>query len=120
MRSDLYIDGLWCPAEAGGTLEVVHPPTERVFATVAAGTASDVDKTVRAARRALDAGPWPRLRGAERARALRQVAAIIRTRGTTSRSGGAGQRQAPSRGLLGHRRRSGLFDFYAGLADDHR
>src|SRR5439155_15802771 len=39
---------------------------------------ADVDAAVAAARRAFDAGPWPRMRGAERARLLGRVAEAIR------------------------------------------
>lgn len=74
----LYIDGAFVPAARGGTLDVQDPAREEVFARAAAGTAADVDAAVAAARRASDQGPWPRLRAAERAALLRQVAAALR------------------------------------------
>ncbi|MBU3740184.1 MAG: aldehyde dehydrogenase family protein, partial [Rhodoferax sp.] len=48
-----YIDGRWVePAGETRTFELVDPATERVFATVPLGSAEDVDRAVRAARRA--------------------------------------------------------------------
>ncbi|WP_145908527.1 aldehyde dehydrogenase family protein [Kitasatospora viridis] len=51
-HADQYIDGGWRPTLGGGALEVRNPATEQVIATVAAGTAADVDAAVAAARRA--------------------------------------------------------------------
>ncbi|MFN8682398.1 aldehyde dehydrogenase family protein [Paracoccus sp. P2] len=48
-----YIDGAWCAPSGPGQRELVDPATEEMFATVAnGGTAEDVDRAVRAARRA--------------------------------------------------------------------
>ena len=80
MRDGLYIDGRWVAPAAGGTLPVVDPATEQVIAHVAAAGAADVDAAVKAARRAFDDGPWPRLSGAGRAAVLRRIAAGIRER----------------------------------------
>jgi aldehyde dehydrogenase (NAD+) len=41
----------------------------------------DVDLAVRAARRAFDEGPWPRLRAGERIRLLRRIADLVREHG---------------------------------------
>jgi len=50
-----YIDGQWTPPAVAATLDVVDPATERPFATIAVGSQADVDKAVRAAKRALPA-----------------------------------------------------------------
>ena len=42
---------------------------------------ADVDRAVRAARRAFDEGPWPRARATERIRVLRRVADLVREHG---------------------------------------
>jgi betaine-aldehyde dehydrogenase len=76
----LYIDGQWVVPVAGGSLDSLDPSDERPIAQFPAATAEDVDRAVRAARRAFDEGPWPRLSGAQRAMALRTVAAGIRQR----------------------------------------
>lgn len=74
MRTQLYIDGSFCPAGDGATLEAVDPATEKVFAKVASGGASDVDLAVRAARDAFDSGIWSGLPAPERATVLRRIA----------------------------------------------
>ncbi|TQF06633.1 aldehyde dehydrogenase family protein [Kitasatospora acidiphila] len=51
-HADQYIGGSWRPSQGGGALEVRNPATEEVIATVAAGTAADVDAAVAAARAA--------------------------------------------------------------------
>lgn len=74
MQTKLFIDGKWAEPAKGGTLDVIDPATEEVFHKIAAATADDVDLSVKAARRAFDEGPWPRMSGAERARYLRAIA----------------------------------------------
>lgn len=78
--TELYIDGSFAAPVAGGSFEAVNPATEKVFAQIAAGQAEDVDKAVRAARRAFDEGPWPRMSAAERASALRRISKGISDR----------------------------------------
>jgi 5-carboxymethyl-2-hydroxymuconic-semialdehyde dehydrogenase len=73
-----YIDGAFRASAAAQTFESLNPSTNEVLALAAAGEAADVDLAVAAARRAFDEGPWPRLKAAERAAALRRIAAGIR------------------------------------------
>ena len=80
MRDALYIDGVWANPLRGATLPVVDPATEKVIHHLPAATAEDIDAAVKAARRAFDYGPWPRLSGIERAACLRRIAVAIRTR----------------------------------------
>ncbi len=47
-----YIDGAWVDPVAPATLDVQNPATEEIFATVSLGSAADVDRAARAARRA--------------------------------------------------------------------
>src|SRR5919106_4434420 len=70
------------PVEAisGETLDVVNPATADVLTTTPAGGPDDVDRAVRAARRAFDDGPWPRLERSERARLLHRFADRIEER----------------------------------------
>lgn len=60
--------------------DVINPATEDIIQQVGAGAVEDVDAAVSAARRAFDTGEWPRLRGAERAKYLKAIAAGIRAR----------------------------------------
>jgi len=75
-----FIDGEFVDSEAGRTFQSLNPATNTPIAEVAAGSAEDVDRAVRAARRAFDEGPWPRMRAADRARALQRIADIIERR----------------------------------------
>ncbi|NBO92177.1 MAG: aldehyde dehydrogenase family protein [Planctomycetia bacterium] len=52
-------------------------PVEEVIATVAAGTAADIDKAVKAARRALESGPWATMDAAERGRLLFKLGDLV-------------------------------------------
>lgn len=76
MEPKHFIDGSWMAAAAGGELDVINPATEQVFAKIAAGTSTDVDRAVEAATRA-GRGPWARTTGRERAVVLRAIASAI-------------------------------------------
>jgi 5-carboxymethyl-2-hydroxymuconate semialdehyde dehydrogenase len=73
----MLIDGKWVEAASGKTFETLNPATGEVLARVAEGDAEDVDRAVRAARRAFDSGPWRRMRPAERERLLLRIADLI-------------------------------------------
>ncbi len=74
---ELLIDGELVPAAAGETFPSFEPATGRRLAEVARAGAEDVERAARAARRAFDDGPWPRLGAGERAALLRRVAARL-------------------------------------------
>lgn len=57
---ELYVDGEWTPA-AGGRREVVNPYDASVVTSVDEADAADVDRAVRAARRAFAEEDWPTL-----------------------------------------------------------
>ena len=75
----MYIDGQFVDASNGKTFDVFDPATEEVIATVPAGTASDVDRAVRAAKRAFYEG-WRGVTAQERGRILLRLADRIRAR----------------------------------------
>ncbi len=72
-----FIDNDFVPAITGETFETLNPANNRAVAAVAAGTEADVDRAVASARRAFDAGPWPRMTPADRAKALRRIGDLI-------------------------------------------
>ncbi|MFJ3617483.1 aldehyde dehydrogenase [Streptomyces iakyrus] len=74
-----HIDGAE-ESGAGAVFPVVSPRDGRVVADVADGGAAEVGAAVAAARRAFDAGPWPRLAPAERGRALLRLAGLLEER----------------------------------------
>jgi betaine-aldehyde dehydrogenase len=73
-----YINGQWAPSSSGETFAVFDPSTEEVMANVAASSASDVDKAVKAARAAFDSGPWPAVTAQDRGRILFKLADSVR------------------------------------------
>lgn len=64
----------------GAPLEVWNPATGRVLGVVAEATPGQVEEAIAAARRAFDEGPWPRMKGAERAAALHRLADELENR----------------------------------------
>jgi phenylacetaldehyde dehydrogenase len=72
----MLIDGEWVSAATEKTSEIFDPATGGVLAHVPAGGAHDVDRAVRAARRALD-GPWGKLKPADRARIIWRLGDLI-------------------------------------------
>jgi aminomuconate-semialdehyde/2-hydroxymuconate-6-semialdehyde dehydrogenase len=58
----------------GRTFASVDPTSAAPYATVAEGGQEEVDRAVRAARRAFDKGPWPRMSTQERRRLLNALA----------------------------------------------
>lgn len=80
LEKTMLIDGNWLPAASGKTFAVHNPATGEPIARVATADAQDVDRAARAAHRAFEEGPWPRLRPPERARVLFTIAGLIRER----------------------------------------
>src|SRR5687767_8759404 len=75
----LLIDGAHCEAESGAVLERKSPAHDVVVGRYAKAGVPEAQRAVAAARRAFDHGPWPRMKGSDRARLLRSVAdAILR------------------------------------------
>src|ERR1700722_7549055 len=74
----MLIDGQWSAASDGQPWNPRHPATGEDVASFPVAGAADVDKAVRAARRAFDEGPWPRARAGERGRVLRAIADLVR------------------------------------------
>jgi betaine-aldehyde dehydrogenase len=73
-----YVNGQWISSSTGETFPVFDPSTEEVIAHVAAASATDVDKAVKAARAAFDSGPWPATTAQDRGRILFKLAEKIR------------------------------------------
>lgn len=73
----LLIDNHWVDTVEGGTIDALNPATGETIATIAAGTAADVDKAVKAARRALEKGPWGKMDAADRGQLMYRFADLI-------------------------------------------
>ncbi len=73
----MLIDGKWVEAASGKTFITYDPATEEPLAEVPAGDKEDVDRAVRAARRAFETGPWRRMTPSDRGRAIWKLADLI-------------------------------------------
>src|SRR5215469_9464556 len=73
----LFIDGQWVEAASGKTFETPDPSTGDTLARIAEGDAEDIERAVRAARRAFDDGPWGRLTASERGRIIWRIGDLI-------------------------------------------
>ena len=71
------IDGEWVSAASGKTFDVMNPATDEVIAKVPEAGAADVDRAVKAARRAFDEG-WRDGTAQERGRILLRLAEKMR------------------------------------------
>ncbi|MEV7285211.1 aldehyde dehydrogenase family protein [Streptomyces sp. NPDC093252] len=74
----LFIDGEFTEAADGRVFKTISPSTEEVLSEIAQAGAEDVDRAVRAARKAFE--KWSALPGAERAKYLFRIARIIQER----------------------------------------
>ena len=74
----LFIDGEFVEAADGKVFKTVSPSTEEVLSEIAQAGSEDVDRAVKAARRAFE--KWSALPGAQRAKYLFRIARIIQER----------------------------------------
>ncbi len=72
----LYIDGAFADAEGGRTFETENPYAGETWAKIAHGSASDVDRAVRAAR-AARYGEWGSMTASGRGRLMMKLADVI-------------------------------------------
>lgn len=76
-QTKLFIGGKWVNAKSGKTFATHNPATEEKIADVAEGDAADVDLAVKAARKAFESGPWPKLDARDRGRLIGKLADLI-------------------------------------------
>ena len=73
----LFINGEWADSASGRTFETPNPATGETLARVAEGEAEDIDRAVKAARRAFEEGPWGRMTPSERGRIIWRIGDLI-------------------------------------------
>jgi len=73
----LLIDGKWVAAVSGKTFDSIDPATGEVLARVAEGDRADIDHAVKAARRAFESGPWPKMTASERGRVIWKIGDLL-------------------------------------------
>jgi aldehyde dehydrogenase (NAD+) len=78
-RYGLYIGGDFVAPQSGRYFDTVNPASEERLARVAEASADDVDRAVRAARKAYS-GPWSRMRPRERGKYVFRIARMLQER----------------------------------------
>jgi phenylacetaldehyde dehydrogenase len=73
----LLINGEWVESESGEQIPVIDPATGEEVAITADAGAADVDKAVRAARAALETGPWATMLPADRQALIWKLSDLI-------------------------------------------
>ncbi|MEG7378019.1 aldehyde dehydrogenase DhaS [Bacillus subtilis] len=73
----LYIDGKFVPSVSGATFDTPNPATGETLMTLYEAQAADVDKAVKAARKAFDQGEWRTMSPASRSRLMYKLADLM-------------------------------------------
>jgi len=73
----LFINGQWTDAASGRTFDTPNPATGETLATIAEGDAEDINRAVRAARKAFEDGPWGKMSPSERGRIIWRIGDLI-------------------------------------------
>ena len=76
-KYQLYIGGQWVDSASGRQFESHNPYTGKPWALVPRGNAEDVDRAVRAARKAFTTGDWPKFTPSKRGALLRKLGDLI-------------------------------------------
>src|SRR5215467_2787700 len=79
--SRLLIDGKLVEAASGKTFPVYNPATGAILMQVAEADSADVDRAVKAARKAFDEGPWSKISPSERGKLLWKLAELLEKHG---------------------------------------
>ena len=114
----MYIDGQWCDAADGATLESINPTNGEVWATIAVAGEPEVNRAVAAADRALKEGPWGQMTATQRGKIIRKLGDLIGE--NVQRLGDietidSGKLAKETHGQTGYV--SDYYYYYAGLAD---
>src|SRR5580658_6013189 len=73
----MFIAGKWVQSASGKTFPTLNPATGETICQVAEGDKPDVDQAVKAARKAFEDGPWPRMNASDRGQLLHKLADLI-------------------------------------------
>ncbi|MGC2108148.1 MAG: aldehyde dehydrogenase family protein [Candidatus Korobacteraceae bacterium] len=73
----MFIDGKWVESASGKTFPTYNPATGEVMVQIAEGDREDINRAVKAARKAFDSGPWPEMTASERGRLIWKLGDLI-------------------------------------------
>lgn len=76
-QTKLLINNEWVDAADGRCFETINPATGEAIAEVAEGSAADIDRAVKVARRALESGPWSTMDAVDRGKLLLKLAELV-------------------------------------------
>src|SRR5918992_505890 len=77
----MLIGGQWVEAASGKTFPAHNPATGEVLGYAPEGEAEDINRAVKAARKAFESGAWPNTTTAERERLINKLADLIEKNG---------------------------------------
>lgn len=75
--TQLLIDGKFVNSSSGKTFDTFNPATEEKITSVQEAGVEDVNKAVKAARKAFDNGPWRRMAASDRGRLMYKLADLV-------------------------------------------
>lgn len=75
--TQLFINGEFVNSDSGKTLTIVNPTNESVICKVQSASINDVDKAVKAAKKAFDEGEWSKISARERGQLLFKLADLM-------------------------------------------
>jgi len=78
-RYDLYIDGKWVKPSSGKYFDTINPANKKKLAEVAHANDKDIDKAVKAARKAYNK-VWSKISPSERAKYIYRIARLMQER----------------------------------------
>jgi aldehyde dehydrogenase (NAD+) len=114
----LFIGGKFVDSVSGKTFPAINPATGETICQVAEADKADVDLAVKAARKALESGPWKKMNAADRGRLMYKLADLVEKQAeelAVLESFNCGKTITDSRGDL-----NGVINtlrYYAGWAD---
>lgn len=73
----LFIDGRFVDGTSGKTFSAINPATGDTLCQVMEAGAKDVDQAVKAARKALESGPWKTMDAADRGKVMFRLADLV-------------------------------------------
>ncbi|KAM0334152.1 hypothetical protein ACHAQA_001172 [Verticillium albo-atrum] len=115
----LFINNDWHPSSDGAKITSINPTNEKPIAAVQAASKDDVDKAVKAARKALNDPSWRDLPGTERGQLMYRLADLIHEHRETLATIEAWDNGKPYAVALNEdlAETTGTLRYYAGYAD---
>ena len=75
--TQLLIDGKFVNSASGKTFDTINPTTEEKISSIQEADHEDVDRAVKAARKAFDHGKWRTMPGVEKGKLMYKLADLI-------------------------------------------